>query len=832
MTPSATTLAASDPVNRHELRPATILDQMLEPDDALLKRIRNWTMLLFLLVAPAMAAVTWRLVSEYFNSGTLTISLVAAVLTDLVLCFTLIVFAAYQATRRSLKATSGSRVQSPLHLRLLRLLSLLALIPAIVTAVVGTAIIVVLGDRIFSEIRGPMERATTAAESYIQNQYDRQNRALKAVNAAIELPMGGGSRPVGGQLRQILQEMHQATAPDIDHLFVVDVSGTVISRGHDSFAFDCDAVAPEAIQFLLGSSADIDDRPQSVGANCQNTLNISEATGFRCYVNLGDDESAAASSCDMSVSGSNSNAIQAVVFRRAGSDKLYSLTRLLGSSDVFLYGQERINGEILGLYIASQISGSDALISRLAGAVLQWLLAYVAALAAMLFLLLRVSVGIARRVSKPVEELAALADRVRENDRDVKIPDFRGEDEIAGLGRSFKDMVLRLVERQDALELQYQETAAEKQKFDSVLTTVSSGVIGLDENGAVAFYNQSAERMLEVDFKAAKEPQSLQQVAGKFSAALGDFLDAYANGKESQKKVTLVRNSDTVELLVRAAKWRGLVDENESAPRANGFVISIEDVTQLTESERAQFAVDAARQVAHDLKSPLQAAKFGMADIDAKLTPESQEAIHQHYVAVESSLERVTDLVNRFKIPGVLGEVNPEPHDLGAAFTSFVNDVRARHPNIRVTLTGGDSGEIFARIDKRNIQDVFENLISNAIDSINEHDRKLHGVNEAQSTVYQGEIRVMLQRDEKNVEITVSDNGTGLPNQRVDLTAANVSTRGPGRGNGLTIVEAAVRKHRGIFKLQEAPAFENDDHKGAMAVILLPVCEARDHAKP
>ncbi len=811
----------------------TALGQILNPSADRLKRIRNWAMLLFLLVAAAMAAVTWRLAEEYFESGVVTIWLVAALLADLALCFAVIVFAAYQTIRKSLRPASASRVQSPLYLQLLRRLSLVALIPAVVMAAVGTSIIVVLGDRIFGEIRVPMDNATNAAESYIISQYERQSQAVFSVSQLLAEKIREAGRLTGGDLRQALQEAHQSVGADVDHLFIVDLSGSVVSRGRDSFTFDCDTVAPEAIEILRGQGGNPGgiSLEGAFGVPCKKTLDIGEAEEFWCFEAF---SGSAVRGCPdlngLAGAGWNDASAFAVLFRRPGSDKLYSLTRLAGVEDLFVYGQARINAEILNLHIASQISGSDELISGLAVAVLQWSLAYVAALAALLFLLLRISIQIARRVSRPVEELAELADRVKEDDRDVSIPDFTGADEIAKLGRSFKDMVLRLVKRQDALERQYEEAEAEKRKFDSVLETVSAGVIGLEVGGGVAFHNQAAKGMLEADFKSGGKAVLLEETAPRFYAELSDLLRKCGDGGEAQKKVTFVRSRDTAELLVRAAKWQGRSVGEDFDSGRKGFVISVEDVTELTESERAKFAVNAARQVAHDLKSPLQAAKFGLADIDAKLPDEYRDAVRKHYLAVEKSLERVTDLVNRFKIPGVLGEVRPEPHDVADAFVPFIADVRERYPNVSISMTSGANSGLLAKIDKRNMQDVFENLISNAVDGINDQRKKMQSCGGSGSEPYRGEIRVDIRQAGKMAEISVSDNGSGLPDKKIDFTAANVSTRGPGRGNGLTIAEAAVRKHKGSFTLQDAPKFEGNDHAGAKAVIQLPLCSAENIA--
>ena len=800
----------------------SVLDKALSPSDDLLKRIRNWAMLLFLLVALAMAAITWRLVDGYLDSGEVTIRLVAALLADLALCFVFIVFAAYQALRKSLKSASISRVPSPLYLRLLRHLSLVALIPAVVTTVVGSSIIVVLGDLIFSAVREPMDKATGGAESYIVSQYSSQGQAIISVGQLLEAETDLAEGLTGGELRRALQAVHGSKTAAFDHLFIVDRQGKVVLRGLDSFSFDCDTVAPAAIALLGGENGPASSLVQdAAGTSCTQTTSIGEAEGFKCF----DAADGLGSDCGVDWdSGQGNEAGLAVVFRRKGSDKLYSLGRLGFADDLFVFGQSEIDGEILGLHVASEASSSGEFFSNLAVVVLQWSIAYVAALAALMFLTLRVAIRVARRVSRPVEELAELADRVRKGDHDISFPEFAGEDEIAKLGRSFREMVLRLVQRQGELANQYEEAEAEKQKFDSVLKTVSAGVIGLDAGGCVMFQNKAAKDILQTDLETGGKARPLKELSPSLYAQLADPLRKCGELGEAEKKVTFVRSSDQVELLVRAAKWQGLSASEDAQTGQTGFVISIDDVTELTRAERAEFAAQAADKVAHNLRSPLQAMEFRAQLIEAKLPRDLfEKQIEPDYDVLMKQLKKIERLVDEFRTPGALEEVKSETLDVFELIDQFAENARQLHPEIRFTNSGPPESRLFARMNRRGMQDVFENLISNSVDAINDQVKIADLLGGKGSRKYRGEIRIGVRRAGKMAEISVSDNGAGLTDSEIDFTQANVSTRGTGRGNGLTIAAAEVKRHRGTFSLQDAPKFEGNNHSGAKAVIQLPL---------
>ncbi len=779
-----------------------------------LKRLRNWTMLFFVVAALSLIIVTWTQVQEYFNTGgDVTIWLLAALLADFVLSFTIVVFIGYQLMRKREKARRSDQVASPLYLRLLRHFSFMALIPAIVTAVIGTAIIFVLGDRIFSEIRVPMDNATRAAVSYIDNQYQQQNIAMGALSQKVANEIGNLSIVNAGELRQTLQRLPE-TSP-FDHTFIVNPLGNVVARGRDSYVFDCDTVSSLAIRYLGIENADV--ARGDLGIPCQTTQDIGEPEAFRCYRN---ERGGDCPDIKDDIADANTG-ISTVVFRRQGSDKLYALARLEDTEERFVYGQKQINEEILQLYIASQTNSSDKIINRLALQVLIGSIIYVLLLAVLLSLMLQVSNRIAKQVSRPVEKLASLANRVKGDDREVTIPVFGGDDEIARLGRSFKEMVERLVERQDQLALKYSQEEEERRKFDSVLETVSAGVIGVAANGDVTFYNKAARKILDVEFESNGKMKHLSDISPDLHATWADLVDDIHKGHEGHEKILFARRESHIELLVRAAEWHGHQGHEMGSKQ---FVLSIEDVTKLTESERAKFAVEAAKQVAHDLKSPLQAAKFAMSNLDILLSEEARHKIQKQYQAIDSNLDRVADLVNRFRIPGVLGEIVLEEHDIYEVFVQFVGETRQRRPHLNLKLNCETNDKMKVRIDKRSLRDVFENLIKNAIDSIEAFEEKPKSNG---SEVKCQEIRIQIQPSTQNtVLISISDNGAGLAKGKIDFTAVGVSTRGAGRGRGLTIVEAMVKKHRGKFHLQDAPIFDGNDHAGAQAVIELPLCEA------
>ncbi len=119
--------------------------------------------------------------------------------------------------------------------------------------------------------------------------------------------------------------------------------------------------------------------------------------------------------------------------------------------------------------------------------------------------------------------LAGAAQRVGAGDLDVQVPEEEGDDEIAMLGRLFNQMTRQLKGQRDALMDNNRQTERRRRLFDSVLSSVTAGVIGLDAVGQVDFINRAAQRLLEL-------PQAGNM---SLSTAVPEFAALFARLRET-----------------------------------------------------------------------------------------------------------------------------------------------------------------------------------------------------------------------------------------------------------------------------------------------------------
>jgi two-component system nitrogen regulation sensor histidine kinase NtrY len=87
---------------------------------------------------------------------------------------------------------------------------------------------------------------------------------------------------------------------------------------------------------------------------------------------------------------------------------------------------------------------------------------------------------------------------------------------------------------------------------------------------------------------------------------------------------------------------------------------------------------------------------------------------------------------------------------------------------------------------------------------------------------------VTMTVDSTHVTISIADNGIGLPADSARLFEPYVTTRASGTGLGLPIVKKIIEEHGGTLVLTDAEPFDPaTPHKGAMAIIRLPIADAK-----
>ncbi|MCC5981354.1 MAG: PAS domain-containing sensor histidine kinase [Oceanicaulis sp.] len=439
-----------------------------------------------------------------------------------------------------------------------------------------------------------------------------------------------------------------------------------------------------------------------------------------------------------------------------------------------------------------------------------FILVYIAAVALILVGALWLALGAASRVVAPVGRLVSAAERVRRGDLDARVLVQRDDDEIAALGRAFNRMTRQLRSQRRALLEANAESERRRAFIETVLTGVSAGVVGLDENNRITLVNRSAALLL------GTTPEIL--TGQKVDDELGMFVTIVEEARRSRLDV-VERQIDIpgldgalLNLNVRAA-----ADEDD------GLVITFDDVTRLVSAQRNAAWRDVARRIAHEIKNPLTPIQLSAERIRRKYRasiPEEESGTFDK--CVETIVRQVSDIgrmVDEFSAFARMPTPKMEASDLVGVVEGAVFSQRVAAPRLRVPLSV-PAEAVIVECDNRLASQALANILKNAGESV------LARLDE-EGTKQGGEVAVELRVEGETAIIEVVDNGLGWPMaDRARLTEPYMTTREKGTGLGLAIMRRVMEDHGGRLELDERA----DGERGAVVRLAFPLLEIANAA--
>jgi two-component system nitrogen regulation sensor histidine kinase NtrY len=719
------------------------------------RRIRTAATLGLVVLGPLLAALTFLMLGP-LGQGAASPALRVVLLADLVY---ILVVAALVLGRvaRMVAARRARSAGSRLHLRLVGVFALIALIPTVSVAVfAGLTINVGLEGWFSDRVRNVVGASLEAAEAYEAEQVRDLRIDAEALARFLENATRGPFVPTDGELRQLLGQGQSQIQRGLREAYVIDGAGEIRARGiGSSWAFNYEEPAREAL-----------DRAR---------------------------------------------AGETVVIEDWDINEFRALIELAGLGERYLYVSRAVDGELLALLDDTQQSVRlyNQLESERGRLLFEFSLLYLGFALILILAAIWLGLWFAERLSRPVGRLAGAAQRVGSGDLSVRVKEERGDDEIAMLGRVFNQMTRQLKAQRDTLLDANAQIERRRRLFDSVLSSVTAGVIGLDSEGRVDFMNRSALRMLDIG-ESDDQHEALAEAVPEFAGLLARLRSG--EGGTMQEEIRLNRRGKLENLLVRMAERRSGDGQLE------GYVVAFDDVTDLVAAQRMAAWGDVARRIAHEIKNPLTpiqlsaervARKFGR-KLDAA-DAESLEELTGVIVRQTGDLRRIVDEFSRFARM-------PEPERRLTDLTELVRHAVMLQRQQLGKSVGADLPEtvVTVEVDETMIGQALTNLIKNAGEAIESLREK------GEPEGYRPEIRVALALTETQAVVTIADNGIGLPEDRARLFEPYVTTREKGTGLGLPIVRKIVEEHGGSLELTDAPLFEGNAHRGACAEIRLP----------
>jgi PAS domain S-box-containing protein len=427
---------------------------------------------------------------------------------------------------------------------------------------------------------------------------------------------------------------------------------------------------------------------------------------------------------------------------------------------------------------------------------------------------------LARGITVPIQALAEATDRIARGDFSRPVQEM-AEDELATLVRSFNQMAGQLSENRQSLEqaaevLRRTNLALEDRRryIETVLESLSTGVISTDEKAGVATINRAALFMLGLrDKPASGTPVSL---------AVGG-----PEGEELQKLCRRARRTDIAQADIEFRRPDGstihaattAVALRNSEGVVEGWVIVIEDLTDLIQAERAAAWSEVARRMAHEIKNPLTPIQLSAERIirhyqrrDGVSEDRFDKAVREGSATIIREVATLQRMVEEFSRFARLPEAKPVELQLNDVVRDAAGLYAGRLNGIRLECKLAEDLPALL-LDPDQMKRVLVNLIDNAVEALNEQ-----GSNGSSAKIEKLiTIESKYVRASEVARLIVTDTGHGIrPADRDKLFLPKFSTRDRGTGLGLAIVSHIIADHNGRIWVEE------NQPQGARFIIELP----------
>jgi two-component system nitrogen regulation sensor histidine kinase NtrY len=471
-------------------------------------------------------------------------------------------------------------------------------------------------------------------------------------------------------------------------------------------------------------------------------------------------------------------------------DHVAAVVKVPGYDDMYLYIAQMLDPRVVQQLLATEESVGEYanLEARRLG--IQVAFALMFAVIALIVLLSAVWIGLdfANRLVAPIRRLIGAANVVSTGNLNIQVPVHRSEGDLARLGETFNNMTQELRTQHEDI-IRARDLIDSRRRFtEAVLAGASAGVIGVNADGRVSILNRSAERLV-----SRTESEALGLPLASVAPELAEIFQIAHNGNQRlvQRQVTVTRDGQERNYSVRVTGEQGSESEH-------GYVITIDDITELVLAQRSTAWADIARRIAHEIKNPLTPIQLSAERLRRKYGKSitDEPAVFQQctdtIVRQVDDIKRMVDEFSRFaRMPKPV--VTDE--DVAETVRQAVFLLRVAHPDIDFDVELA-AENMPARFDRRLISQALTNIVKNATEAIG-------AVPVAE--LGRGRIAVHAWRDGKEVVIDVIDNGIGLPKEnRARLLEPYVTTREKGTGLGLAIVGRILEEHGGRIELRDA----------------------------
>lgn len=410
-------------------------------------------------------------------------------------------------------------------------------------------------------------------------------------------------------------------------------------------------------------------------------------------------------------------------------------------------------------------------------------------------ILAAISLLISNHISKPIELIKEGAQRFAKGQLTSELAMPKSK-ELASLAGAFNKMA-------DDLNQRIETISSQRNLFETVLSSMTEGVIAFDSEGQILSVNDAACDLLEINKADINEGKNNSIEEALRDAEIQQFVKRCLISSQPLELEMVFGSNREKFLHIYGRRMTGFKNGDF------GAVVVFNDITRLKQLENIRR--DFVANVSHELKTPITSIK-GFVETLMDGAIDNKDDAQRFLDIIKRHSDRLTAIIEdllllcRIQEQGQDRKIRLESADIKRCIESAVGtcSAKAKDKNITISI---ESPSIPAQVDSFLIEQAFVNLIDNAI-KYSEPDK---------------EIKITAASSETNISIHIQDNGYGIAKEHIDriferfyVTDKARSRNLGGTGLGLAIVKHICQSHNGSVSVRSQLG------KGSIFTINLP----------
>jgi len=483
------------------------------------------------------------------------------------------------------------------------------------------------------------------------------------------------------------------------------------------------------------------------------------------------------------------------------------------SADYFVRDGDKVLGYVLlraqmpmhvqdkTAYLQQQVDASAALATKRKQVERNYILLMVLVTLFVLYVATWIALFLAKQISVPIAAVLEGAGQVRAGNLKHRVQ-VKAVDELGSLVRSFNQMT-------EELESSTAELDQRRRFTEAILESIPTGVLSIGADGSIQRFNQAVLKIFPPGQVAGAN--RLEDLFSREDTAEIKYLMKRARRTGvAARQMDLSTGHRKLNLSVTVAALEEKL--------TSGFVMVLEDTSELLRAQKAAAWHEVARRVAHEIKNPLTPIALSAERIERQvsrleLPPAAARIIHECAETIAKSVDSVKTLVDEFSQFARFPAAQPVRSDLNDVVGEALGIFKGRLEGISIQ-TSFAPGLPAVNLDREQFQRAVVNLVDNAAEAMQESlVKKLYVATQPGAA--------------ETVELVVADSGCGVsPEDKEKLFLPYFSTKNRGTGLGLAIVSHIVAEHNGHIRVEdnqptgarftvEIPMLQDPDAEGA-----------------